>query len=120
MAAVHLALIKALELGHRSDAQVVDVRPRPIERRADQITEERMRAIRTALELGVRLGRHPERVIGEFDELDETSVGRDAAADEPVFLELNPAGEWGWLERDLELPISAAIAEALLLEREAA
>ena len=46
-----------------------------------------MRAIRTALELGMRLGRHPERVIGEFDELDETSVGRDSTADEPVLLE---------------------------------
>jgi glutathione synthase/RimK-type ligase-like ATP-grasp enzyme len=30
------------------------------------------------------------------------------------FLEVNPAGEWGWLERDLGLPISDAIAETLL------
>jgi glutathione synthase/RimK-type ligase-like ATP-grasp enzyme len=33
---------------------------------------------------------------------------------EHVFLEVNPGGEWGMLERDLELPISEAIAEALL------
>jgi len=33
---------------------------------------------------------------------------------EYVFLEVNPTGEWGMLERDLELPISNAIAEALI------
>jgi hypothetical protein len=31
-----------------------------------------------------------------------------------VFLEVNPGGEWGMLERDLELPIAAALAEALV------
>ena len=31
-----------------------------------------------------------------------------------VFLEVNPGGEWGMLERDLGLPISEAIAEELL------
>ena len=35
-------------------------------------------------------------------------------AGEHVFLEVNPSGEWGMLERDLDLPISEAIAEALL------
>ncbi len=35
-------------------------------------------------------------------------------AGEHVFLEVNPAGEWGMLERDLNLPISDAIARALL------
>jgi MvdC family ATP-grasp ribosomal peptide maturase len=35
-------------------------------------------------------------------------------AGEHVFLEVNPGGEWGMLERDLGLPISKAIAEALL------
>jgi MvdC family ATP-grasp ribosomal peptide maturase len=34
-------------------------------------------------------------------------------AGEHVFLEVNPSGEWGMLERDLGLPISEAIAEAL-------
>lgn len=33
---------------------------------------------------------------------------------EYVFLEVNPGGEWGMLERDLRLPISEAIARALL------
>lgn len=33
---------------------------------------------------------------------------------EHVFLEVNPAGEWGMLERDLNLPIADAIAGALL------
>ena len=35
-------------------------------------------------------------------------------AGEHVFLEVNPSGEWGMLERDLGLPISEAIARALL------
>ena len=33
---------------------------------------------------------------------------------EHVFLEVNPSGEWGMLEKNLGLPISEAIAEALL------
>ena len=33
-----------------------------------------------------------------------------------VFLEVNPGGEWGMLERELGLPIAAALAEALLVE----
>ncbi|WP_299456213.1 MvdC family ATP-grasp ribosomal peptide maturase [uncultured Microscilla sp.] len=33
--------------------------------------------------------------------------------DEYVFLEVNPLGEWGMLERDLDLPISKAIANTL-------
>lgn len=33
---------------------------------------------------------------------------------EYVFLEVNPSGEWGMLERDLNYPISDAIAHALL------
>lgn len=33
---------------------------------------------------------------------------------EHVFLEVNPAGEWGMLERDAGLPIAAALADALL------
>lgn len=33
-----------------------------------------------------------------------------------VFLEVNPGGEWGMLERDAGLPVAAALAEALLEE----
>lgn len=36
---------------------------------------------------------------------------------EHVFLEVNPGGEWGMLERDLGLPISEAIADALLEDK---
>ena len=36
---------------------------------------------------------------------------------EYVFLEVNPGGEWGMLERDLGLPISEAIAETLLEDK---
>lgn len=38
--------------------------------------------------------------------------------EEYVFLELNPTGEWGMLERDLGYPISNAIAEVLCRGRE--
>jgi MvdC family ATP-grasp ribosomal peptide maturase len=37
-------------------------------------------------------------------------------AGEHVFLEVNPSGEWGMLERDLGLPIAEAIARALLTD----
>ncbi|MEH1772061.1 MvdC family ATP-grasp ribosomal peptide maturase [Nostoc sp.] len=33
---------------------------------------------------------------------------------EYVFLEVNPIGEWGMLEKDLDLPIASAIADALI------
>jgi MvdC family ATP-grasp ribosomal peptide maturase len=36
---------------------------------------------------------------------------------EYVFLEVNPSGEWGMLERDLGLPIAEAIAEELVKDR---
>jgi MvdC family ATP-grasp ribosomal peptide maturase len=35
-------------------------------------------------------------------------------ADEYVFLEVNPAGEWGMLERDLDYPIAKTIAKSLI------
>jgi glutathione synthase/RimK-type ligase-like ATP-grasp enzyme len=34
---------------------------------------------------------------------------------EHIFLEVNPAGEWGMFERDLGYPVSEAIADALLV-----
>ncbi|HYP53826.1 MAG TPA: hypothetical protein VEQ42_09825 [Pyrinomonadaceae bacterium] len=33
---------------------------------------------------------------------------------EHVFLEVNASGEWGMLERDLNLPVSEALADVLL------
>lgn len=48
-----------------------------------------------------------ELTFGAFDFI-ETPNG------EYVFLEVNPTGEWGMLERDLNYPISKAIAEALV------
>ncbi len=47
-------------------------------------------------------------VYGALDFIVPTDGG------EPVFLEVNPAGEWGWLERDLGQPIGDGIAEALV------
>ncbi|MCE7871164.1 MvdC family ATP-grasp ribosomal peptide maturase [bacterium CPR1] len=38
----------------------------------------------------------------------------DDGTGEPWFLECNPAGEWGWLERDLGMPIAETIARALV------
>ncbi|MEH2310877.1 MAG: MvdC family ATP-grasp ribosomal peptide maturase [Nostoc sp.] len=46
-------------------------------------------------------------IFGAFDFI-KTPSG------EYVFLEINPTGEWGMLERDLEYPIASAIADALL------
>ncbi|MEH2177703.1 MvdC family ATP-grasp ribosomal peptide maturase [Nostoc sp.] len=46
-------------------------------------------------------------VFGAFDFI-KTPSG------EYVFLEINPTGEWGMLERDLDYPIALAIASALL------
>jgi len=37
---------------------------------------------------------------------------------EYVFLENNPVGEWGMLEKDLDLPISSAIADTLLQRKD--
>src|SRR3546814_13168471 len=52
-----------------------------------QLAEERRRADRAALELGVGLGADPERVVGQHDELDEAPAGRRAgAADARVFV----------------------------------
>lgn len=58
-----------------------------------------------------------ERCFAYLDELRipfgafDFAVTRD---DEPVFLECNPNGQWGWLEDETGLPISRAIADLLL------
>src|SRR5690606_26146377 len=56
----------------------------------DELAEQRVRAVGATLELWVRLGGDPERVIAQFDELDEALVGRRAAAHEPGLLEPRP------------------------------
>lgn len=76
-------------------------------------------------EVGWRHGALPEPVLARLIRLMD-ALGLVAGAvdlivtpqGEHVFLEVNPLGEWGMLERDLALPISAAIADALLAEKE--
>lgn len=61
-------------------------------------------------EIAIRIKMYMLRLgltFGAFDFIQKPSG-------EYVFLELNPTGEWGMLERDLDYPISEAIAEALL------
>lgn len=73
------------------------------------------------VEVGWQRGTLPQPTAERLRRL-MTSLGLVAgAADfivpptgEPVFLEINPLGEWGMLERDLDLPISHALATALL------
>src|SRR5579864_3708258 len=57
---------------------------------ADELAKERVRTVRPALELRVRLGSNPERVLGELDELDEPLVGREPRATEPSIFEALP------------------------------
>lgn len=63
----------------------------------------------------------PEGVRAALARLMSSLGLRQGAADlivtpqgEYVFLEVNPSGEWGMLEAELELPISAALADALI------
>ncbi len=62
----------------------------------------------------------PDEVAASYDALMRALGLRFGAADflrardgSYHFLEVNPVGEWGMLERDLELPIADAIAEEL-------
>jgi glutathione synthase/RimK-type ligase-like ATP-grasp enzyme len=62
----------------------------------------------------------PDDVAAQFDALMRALGLRFGVADilrardgSHAFLEVNPVGEWGMLERDLDLPISDAIAEEL-------
>jgi MvdC family ATP-grasp ribosomal peptide maturase len=63
----------------------------------------------------------PDEMIRRLDEFMKRFELKFGAFDfivtptgEYVFLEVNPTGEWGMLERDLDYPISGAIADALL------
>ena len=53
----------------------------------DESLEKRMRLIRFALELGMELAGHEERMILEFDDLNEFSIGGSAAKDKPGLFE---------------------------------
>lgn len=63
----------------------------------------------------------PDEIIHRIDKLMAQFELRFGAFDlivtpdgEYIFLEVNPTGEWGMLERDLNYPISEAIANALI------
>jgi hypothetical protein len=47
---------------------------RALERGGDELAEQRVRAVRPALELRVGLRAGPERVAGQLDELDELAL----------------------------------------------
>jgi hypothetical protein len=71
-----------------------------------------------------RVDRLPDDVAARLDALMRALGLRFGVADilvardrSHVFLELNPVGEWGMLERDLDLPIADAIAEELCAPR---
>src|SRR5579872_5243876 len=62
----------------------------PLERRRDELAEERVRPLRPALELGVCLGADPERVTRQLDELDQPPVRGVPRAAQPGGLEAGP------------------------------
>jgi glutathione synthase/RimK-type ligase-like ATP-grasp enzyme len=96
------AKLFAAELERRGD-DAVDWRPS----KADEVRSWRAVKIPAAVQTGCRaMLRAMGLVFGAFDFI-VTPEGRW------VFLEVNPAGEWGWLERDAGLPISDAIADWL-------
>ena len=53
-----------------------------LQRRGDELSEQRGRAVGPALQLRVGLRGDPERVAGQFDELDQAPVGRRATDDQ--------------------------------------
>jgi len=53
----------------------------------DKTLEQRVRLVRFALEFRVKLARDEEWMAGEFDDLDELAVGREAAENETGLLE---------------------------------
>ena len=70
-------------------------------RGTDKASEERLGPVRPRVELGVELGGNEKGVIGQLDHLDQSLVGRGAAADQALILE--PAAElvvdligWRW------------------------
>ena len=57
---------------------------------ADELAEERLGPVRARVELGVELGGDEEGVVGQLDHLDQALVGRGAAGDQALVLELAP------------------------------
>src|SRR4051794_15624918 len=60
---------------------------RPLARGAHEVPEQRLRAQRARLELGVVLRGHEEWVVGQLDDFDEAVVGRGPGAHEARMLE---------------------------------
>jgi glutathione synthase/RimK-type ligase-like ATP-grasp enzyme len=96
--------VGAIDASRSVEGQVDWRRSRPDEcawARGDLPAEVAQRLVRLVAALGL--------VYGAADFI-VTPDGRH------VFLEVNPGGEWGMLERDLGLPIAAALADALVSE----
>src|SRR5215207_2352 len=118
----------------RSSSAIVDIeqeaRLLPFECGADESAEQRVRVVRAAAQLGVRLSAHVERmhVAGQLDELDEVPVGRharerhagvgDAVAVRVVHL-VAVAMALGDLGRAVELGCDGAVGELGRVEAEA-
>src|SRR5688500_17135070 len=96
-AARGLAFLGGAETGRRAGGAgsgilgLLGVRPaallRAAERRAHELAEQRRRAVRARLELGVVLRVDEERVVVDLDHLDEALVRRGARDDQPGGLE---------------------------------
>ena len=72
----------------RTSGSSSGARPRAaLERRAHEVPEQRLRAQRAGLELGVVLRGDEERVVGQLDDLHQAVVRRGAAADEARLLQ---------------------------------
>src|SRR3954451_227545 len=67
--------------------------PGALQRGLDELAEERRRALGPGLELRMELGGDEERVVAQFDDLDEALVGRRAGDDEPGRLEALAQGD---------------------------
>lgn len=57
-------------------------------RRRDERPKQRMGRVWFALEFGMKLRRHEERVVWNFDQFDELAVGRSSAENESGFFVL--------------------------------
>ena len=67
--------LRQVERAHRVDRQARRPALGPLAGGFHERREQRVRTVRTALELRVRLRRDVERVVGQLDVLDEQAVG---------------------------------------------